>query len=88
MLVQSGFISNVIFKPTLELYLTQFFVAAKHIFVHHFKTGGESICPNLNKRSAMWQLEKRTRKFCSNRTMVGCDELTLNSTHVATPALR
>ena len=31
----------------------------------------------------MWQLEKRTQKFCSNQTMVGCDELTLNSIQVA-----
>ena len=31
----------------------------------------------------MWQLEKRTQKFCSNQIMVGCDELTLNSIQVA-----
>ena len=28
------------------------------------------------------------KKFCSNRTMVGCDEFTLNSTQAAAPALR
>ena len=36
----------------------------------------------------MWQLEKRTLKFCSNQTVVGCDELTFNSIQVAAPALR
>ena len=36
----------------------------------------------------MWHLEKRTQKFCSNQTMVGCDELTMNSIQVAAPALR
>ena len=30
----------------------------------------------------MWQLEKQS-EVCSNQTMVGCDELTLNSIQVA-----
>ena len=83
MLVGSSFISNVILNPTLELYMNSNFVEAKHTFVHHLKIWGENICPNFNKGPAMWQLEKRTQKFCSNQTMVGCDELSLNSIQVA-----
>ena len=31
---------------------------------------------------------KNSEKFCSNQTMLGCDELTLNLIQVAAPALR
>ena len=92
--MQSGFISNVVLNATLELYMNSVFVAAKHTSVHHLKISGENICSNLNKGSA-WQCYhvklvnlKKTQKFCSNQTMVGCDELTLNSIQVAAAALR
>ena len=42
---------------------------------------------DLRDNVTMWQLEK-TQKFCSNPTLVGCDELTLNSIQVAAPALK
>ena len=44
-----------------NVYELKVFVATKHTFVHHFKIWGENICANLNKESAMWQLEKKTQ---------------------------
>ena len=50
------------------------------------------MCPNLSNGFA-WQcyhvaIGKRNSDVLSNQTMVGCDELTLNSIQVAAPALR